>query len=273
MRKKFDIESMKAYFREGHTAREVAERFGASREYVKQICRGIRPGNQYTSGLFDREANAIRHINERVPLFEYAGNFTGIDGYVDLKCKACGTIVRKSFVCVKQGTATCKVCSDKEKELVKAKRKRQAETNRIEQYRQRMLSKSYVQTEMKQCPGCGMLFTGGNVYCSISCRKKVLNARGKDKRIRRVSSVVIDKNITLESLFERSKGKCALCGGQCDYTDYHYKGNVFIAGNQYPSIDHIVPLSKGGLHSWDNVQLAHRICNTKKSNDISSPVA
>lgn len=24
------------------------------------------------------------------------------------------------------------------------------------------------------------------------------------------------------------------------------------------------PLSKGGLHAWDNVRLAHRICNTKK---------
>lgn len=35
-------------------------------------------------------------------------------------------------------------------------------------------------------------------------------------------------------------------------------------GDNYPSVDHIVPLAKGGLHSWDNVQLAHFKCNTLK---------
>jgi hypothetical protein len=49
-------------------------------------------------------------------MFEYAGNFTGIDGYVDLKCKKCGTILRKSFVCVKHGKAKCEECKHKEQE-------------------------------------------------------------------------------------------------------------------------------------------------------------
>jgi len=46
-------------------------------------------------------------------------------------------------------------------------------------------------------------------------------------------------------------------------------GDTFIAGNMYPSIDHVVPLSRGGLHEWGNVKLAHRICNSiKKDNDV-----
>ena len=33
---------------------------------------------------------------------------------------------------------------------------------------------------------------------------------------------------------------------------------------KYPTVDHIVPLSKGGTHTWNNVQLAHMACNSGK---------
>ena len=46
------------------------------------------------------------------------------------------------------------------------------------------------------------------------------------------------------------------------------ENNSFIAGNDYPSIDHIIPISKGGQHTWDNVQLAHMICNSIKNNKM-----
>lgn len=75
-----------------------------------------------------------------------------------------------------------------------------------------------------------------------------------------------DKDITLEKLYNRDGGTCALCGGLCDYEDYILKGETFIAGNYYPSIDHIIPLSRGGSHTWENVQLSHRQCNSKKYN-------
>ena len=75
-----------------------------------------------------------------------------------------------------------------------------------------------------------------------------------------------DKDITLEELHNRSGGICALCGKVCDYLDYRLDNNIFIAGNNYPSIDHIKPLSKGGSHTWDNIQLAHKRCNSIKSN-------
>jgi len=34
------------------------------------------------------------------------------------------------------------------------------------------------------------------------------------------------------------------------------------------TIDHIIPLSKGGLHMMSNCQLAHRRCNSYKGNEI-----
>jgi 5-methylcytosine-specific restriction endonuclease McrA len=32
------------------------------------------------------------------------------------------------------------------------------------------------------------------------------------------------------------------------------------------SLDHVIPLSRGGGHTFDNVQCAHLICNIRKSN-------
>ena len=34
------------------------------------------------------------------------------------------------------------------------------------------------------------------------------------------------------------------------------------------SLDHIIPLSKGGTHTYSNVQLAHFTCNMKKHNNV-----
>lgn len=270
---KLDHEAIRVYYSEGHTARETAAHFGSSKDYVRQICKGIRFGNQYTNGLFDREGNAIKHINERTPWFEYAGNYTGTDGYVDLKCKTCGTIARKSFQTVRAGSARCDECV-----RIKAQGREEAKKARKEELKyQRYFRLSNLQAEqlsMQTCVGCGQLFVParrGLKYCSAECSTRTNNSIGKDKRLKRMANVLVDKDIDLKRLYKRDKGKCAICGDTCDWDDFIVKDDVFIAGNNYPSIDHIVPLSKGGLHAWDNVQLAHRFCNSKKGKRVSPP--
>lgn len=37
-----------------------------------------------------------------------------------------------------------------------------------------------------------------------------------------------------------------------------------------PSLDHIIPLSKGGTHIHENVQLAHLTCNVSKGNRVAA---
>lgn len=32
-------------------------------------------------------------------------------------------------------------------------------------------------------------------------------------------------------------------------------------------MDHKKPISKGGSHTWDNIQLAHHVCNSRKGNN------
>ena len=48
----------------------------------------------------------------------------------------------------------------------------------------------------------------------------------------------------------------------CDLNDHSWSK---YSGPMYPSIDHIIPMSKGGGHIWSNVQVAHIICNSIKS--------
>ena len=134
----------------------------------------------------------------------------------------------------------------------------------------------------KECVVCGAFFlqySPQHLMCK-ACHYKTKRAKKRvQKRLREARAThngKADYSVTLNKLIERDNYICQLCGGRVDESDYVYKGDAFIAGNNYPSIDHIKPLSKGGVHQWDNVQLAHRICNSikcdKENDHITPPV-
>jgi transposase-like protein len=75
----------------------------------------------------------------------------------------------------------------------------------------------------------------------------------------------IDPSITLDRLRQRDNNICQICGEVVDASDITDKH----IGARYPSCDHIIPLSKGGTHTWSNVQLAHMGCNSGKCNRIT----
>lgn len=60
--------------------------------------------------------------------------------------------------------------------------------------------------------------------------------------------------VSLDAIYERDKGLCGICGKALN--------RVVAIG------DHIIPLSKGGLHNYANVQLAHPSCNSKKGTRV-----
>lgn len=39
-----------------------------------------------------------------------------------------------------------------------------------------------------------------------------------------------------------------------------------------PTVDHVVPVSRGGIHRLDNVQLAHFICNAEKGDALPEEI-
>lgn len=110
--------------------------------------------------------------------------------------------------------------------------------------------------EIRSCPRCGCSFEAlseNQVCCSKRCRKAL------EKYRRRVSSD--NKNgadrIGMAQLARRDNWTCHLCGGQVNHGKF--------SGHQLDAtIDHLVPVSKGGRHVWSNVKLAHFICNSRR---------
>jgi hypothetical protein len=54
-------------------------------------------------------------------------------------------------------------------------------------------------------------------------------------------------------VFFRDSGKCGICGKD--------------VGFEVGTLDHITPVTKGGSHTYDNVQLAHQSCNREKADN------
>ena len=109
--------------------------------------------------------------------------------------------------------------------------------------------------------------------CSNECTKKrarkaqKIRERGyrNHKGRARKYGCAFDSSVTLESLIKRNGLRCAICGKLCNPHDHEWTDHF---GPKYPTIDHIIPMSKGGGHVWDNVQVAHAICNSIKRDSI-----
>ena len=85
------------------------------------------------------------------------------------------------------------------------------------------------------------------------------------RRATRYGCREFDTTITLKKLIKRDKGICQICGEPVDVNDIE-NGHI---RKLYPTLDHIKPLSKGGTHTWDNVQLAHMACNAGKCDRVN----
>lgn len=73
------------------------------------------------------------------------------------------------------------------------------------------------------------------------------------------------QDIDLGELIERDRGICHICGGKVDKRGkFGKRGAKRGDMTNYPTVDHVVPISRGGSHTWNNVKLAHLSCNAKK---------
>ena len=112
------------------------------------------------------------------------------------------------------------------------------------------------------CPECGNSFTpvyGSRLrlFCSADCSyrngKRTARAKGKRKKI-----AVSVESVNPQKVFERDGWLCHLCGKP---TSRSRRGTMHPLA---PELDHVLPLSKGGDHSYANTACAHRKCNALK---------
>lgn len=210
---------------------------------------------------------------------EYVSGYSSPAKYarIKVKCNVCGMTWETSYHNLTSQYRGCSACRAKERAMRTAEAELKAalhrdikETNAFlrELTEARKEQQRALRNAQKICPVCGELTTRPR-YCSDYCQKKANNSTKEAKRREKMHSAMVDKDITVMGLFKRDAGVCYLCGGRCNTEDYVMRGENFIAGDWYPSIDHVIPLAKGGKHSWSNVKLAHRRCNSLKSDKFA----
>ena len=150
-------------------------------------------------------------------------------------------------------------------------------------YHHELIGDEYLD-EMLVCKECGREFTRHEYainsgmksritnwtpkYCCSACGKRATGRSGRARRRRRERKLEY-KQIPLAALIERDGGICQLCGEPVDQTDGYFDiYGLFHVGRNYQTVDHIIPLTRGGDNTWDNVQLAHQHCNSAKCDRV-----
>ncbi len=167
---------------------------------------------------------------------------------------------------------TCKICGEK---LPKVGQTVCSGECRAQQHRLDTLLSSIGKTleiRSKVCVECGTPFTrdygqdGLRLCCSTECqaeRNKRTSAasRREQKRRRRAQKAGVPvERFRVADIFDRDEWRCQLCGKTVDATLKH-------PHRLSASLDHVIPLARGGSHTRANVQLAHMICNVWKGTE------
>ena len=113
------------------------------------------------------------------------------------------------------------------------------------------------------CKTCGKSFESmrrGVAYCSDSCRYRNFHRTRKDRIKANGRQPYLLSDVAARDLFT-----CCLCGERVDMTlTYPDPGSA--------SVDHVVPLARGGADVFDNVQLSHIGCNWAKGDRVTEEV-
>jgi 5-methylcytosine-specific restriction endonuclease McrA len=77
---------------------------------------------------------------------------------------------------------------------------------------------------------------------------------GHMRRYQALKRGAIVENVNYDAIWERDNGICYICGLFVLREDVHF--------------DHVIPLSKGGSHTYNNVRVTHSRCNMSKSDNL-----
>lgn len=140
------------------------------------------------------------------------------------------------------------------------KSKAQLERKRLDEWREAFSQ------EIRICKQCKVGFVPvrtNQLFCCSICERKH-NHQVNDIKRKRLEQKQAVENISLNEVYMKYGGICYLCGEACDLNAVKVVNGVPHPLGDYPSREHIVPLSRGGLHTWENIRLAHIRCNSSK---------
>lgn len=109
------------------------------------------------------------------------------------------------------------------------------------------------------CPVCQSAFKGHGsaIYCSKPCQRKSPAEKAARTRRRMRKRAAVVEEFEPSDVFTRDQFRCGICKKRLEM-------DKRVPHPKAPTIDHILPLSRGGQHTLANVRAAHFICNSKR---------
>lgn len=93
----------------------------------------------------------------------------------------------------------------------------------------------------------------------LELNRDKVNEKKNRRRVRILSGIY--EKLSFDVICAKASNICYLCG---DVVCFDLEPKSYYS----PSLDHIIPVSKGGSHTYDNVALAHLGCNVKKGSKL-----
>jgi 5-methylcytosine-specific restriction endonuclease McrA len=93
----------------------------------------------------------------------------------------------------------------------------------------------------------------------IKPRTRTTSTAGLNVRQRIAKYGVEAERVIKRKVYERDDWRCGICHMPVDRS-------LVYPHRMSASLDHVVPISQGGGHTYANTQCAHWICNVKKGN-------
>lgn len=114
-----------------------------------------------------------------------------------------------------------------------------------------------------KCRSCKCTYIGKAPGRCEKCKKQAyrIAKKAQDKKRRVKQRTIAIHTVVDLKVFQRDKWKCKECGCRVQ------KKNIY--ADNAAEVDHIVPISLGGPHSYSNVQTLCRRCNQNKSNNYN----
>lgn len=213
----------------------------------------------------EREKHFVESLKELHPNVKYISGFKYNGSLVLIEFNKChhkhritvDRLMRKNIeVCCQECIKNKQTIEKQHKEKIRRMlRQQRLSIIQIQTERKKEIRELYRKLKdntiyINKCVRCNEEYIGKSVskYCP-KCRHRI-----RDKH----------SNKSLKKLYERDKGICKICNGLCNWNDKKVINGTTVVGNTYPSIDHIIPLAKGGSDDWENLQLVHFKCNWLK---------
>lgn len=117
--------------------------------------------------------------------------------------------------------------------------------------------------EVRRCQRCDKPYQHHRpqrIHCSDLCRDLAATERGAHLHYGWIRPAM------RQAIYERDSHACWLCGEAVDYTAHPSHDDWA------PTLDHILPRSKGGGHDASNLRTAHRWCNSVRSDNEEHPL-